>query len=180
MSEMPKEGYTYCEISIPDKGLTLSGAMDDNSLENIINITLDADVDRDHTRADLAQKQAEMSDNDDCFSESGDNAIEALWRLEDILVDALKYVDFMKGMAIIEKAIPHNNTIRNALEQAEQYRDAVRDLAEIKENLDAINCYLDDNYSGGKLPNWVHFEINKMCEALTNHAETIKRAENED
>jgi hypothetical protein len=43
------------------------------------------------------------------------NALDALGCYEDILVEALKDVDFMDAMALIDKAIPHNNTIRAAL-----------------------------------------------------------------
>ena len=43
------------------------------------------------------------------------NALDALGCYEDILVEALKDVDFLDAMALIDKAIPHNNTIRTAL-----------------------------------------------------------------
>jgi hypothetical protein len=50
---MPKEGYQYIEIKIPDgAGITLSGAMDDKSIKKIIDIAFSAEVDRSYTHLD--------------------------------------------------------------------------------------------------------------------------------
>lgn len=47
---VPEEGFTYVVIETPDKGITLSGAMDNASLSKIIDIATSAEIDRKHTR----------------------------------------------------------------------------------------------------------------------------------
>jgi hypothetical protein len=48
----PKDGFQYVEINFPDKGITLSGAMDNDSIDRIIDLTIKAEVDTGYTRAE--------------------------------------------------------------------------------------------------------------------------------
>lgn len=55
----PKDGYRYVEVKMPDIGITMSGALDQASVENICDVVLSADVDREYTRAPEKQSTPE-------------------------------------------------------------------------------------------------------------------------
>jgi hypothetical protein len=105
-----------------------------------------------YTRADLAsQKQPEMKGNDVCLSETGNNALDAL-------------VNNNKLSPLGKEAL--GKTIRTALEQAEQDREAVRDL-EL-----ALYKYMSAGYKEKRK------EAADFAKAVKKtHAEAIKRAE---
>lgn len=60
--DMPKDGYTYVEVSIPHKGMTLSGAMDNKSMDKLIDTVLTAEVDRNYVHSPRADQSPPLPD----------------------------------------------------------------------------------------------------------------------
>lgn len=48
--ELPEDGFVYMELRMPNTGVTMDGAIDEDSLEKIIEIIMSAKVDRSYVR----------------------------------------------------------------------------------------------------------------------------------